>query len=51
MGVLVRKSIACSIGFNHVEEHSADWFYFEDIIKKHGTQSFAPVRGCLLSHN
>lgn len=50
-GVVVRKNVACEIGFVEVEHHSADWFYFENIIKKYGTQSFAPVSGCILSHN
>lgn len=49
-GVVVKKNIACEIGFNSLE-HSADWFYFEEIIKKYGAHSFARVEGCLLVHN
>lgn len=50
-GVIVKKDIACEIGFNNIEEHSADWFYFQDIINKYGARSFAKVNGCLLVHN
>jgi Glycosyl transferase family 2 len=50
-GVIVKKDIACEIGFNKIEEHSADWFYFQDIINKYGARSFAKVNGCLLVHN
>ncbi len=51
MGAVIRKEVACDVGFVHVEEHSADYFYFEDIIKKYGSQNFALVKGCLLVHN
>lgn len=50
-GVMVRKDVACEIGWQEVEAHSADWLYFNDIIKKYGAQKFAVVKGCLLSHN
>jgi hypothetical protein len=51
MGVVVRKDIACDVGFAEVEHHSADYFYFESIIKKYGAHTFAKVNGCLLVHN
>lgn len=50
-GVIVRKDIACSVGYNKVEHHSADWYYFEDIIKKYGALRFAKVSGNLIVHN
>lgn len=50
-GVVIRKDIACEIGFVHVHEHSADWFYFQDIINKYGDKKFVRVQGCLLVHN
>lgn len=50
-GVLVRKEVACSVGFNNTEEHSADWLYFDEIIKKYGAQRFLKVIGCLFSHH
>ncbi len=50
-GVVVKKDVACEIGFNHITEHSADWFYFQDIINKYGAHSFVKVEGCLLVHN
>lgn len=50
-GVMVRKDVACEIGWRDVEAHSADWLYFNDIIKKYGLKKFGVVKGCLLSHN
>ena len=50
-GVMVRKDVACEIGWRDVEAHSADWLYFNDIIKKYGAKRFGVVKGCLLSHN
>lgn len=50
-GVMVRKDVACSIGWRDVEAHSADWLYFNDIIQKYGAHKFGVVKGCLLSHN
>lgn len=50
-GVMVRKDVACEIGWRDINSHSSDWVYFEDIIKKYGVAKFAKVTGCLLSHN
>lgn len=50
-GVVLRTSAAQSVGWNNVTEHSADWFFFADIIRRFGQKSFAPVPGCLLVHN
>lgn len=49
--VMVRKDVACYVGWNDIESHSSDWTYFEDIAKVHGWESFAQVYGCLLIHN
>lgn len=49
--VMVRKDIACLVGWNDVETHSADWNYFEDIANKVGWHTFRKVEGCLLIHN
>lgn len=49
--VMVRKDVACHIGWNDIESHSSDWTYFEDIAKVHGWHTFAQVYGCLLIHN
>jgi hypothetical protein len=49
--VMVRKDVACHVGWNDIESHSSDWTYFEDIAKVHGWESFAQVYGCLLIHN
>lgn len=50
-GVMVKKDIACDVGWNNITDHSADWLYFADIVKKYGTNRFAKVPGCLLVHN
>lgn len=50
-GVMVKKDVACQIGWPDVEAHSADWTYFKAIIDKYGANKFAKVDGCLLIHN
>lgn len=50
-GVLIRAEVAKSIGWRDVSSHSSDWFFFSDILKKHGFNRFARVKGCLLIHN
>lgn len=50
-GVMVRASVAHEIGWRDTTSHSSDWFYFQDIINKYGSQRFAKVKGCLLIHN
>lgn len=49
--VMVKKEIACSIGWNDTVSHSSDWTYFEDIAKVYGFDKFKQVHGCLLIHN
>lgn len=50
-GVMLKLAEAKAVGWNDVTSHSADWFFFNDIIKRYGQQSFAKVEGCLLIHN
>lgn len=50
-GVMIRKDVACEVGWNNTDAHSADWLYFQDIINKYGANKFGMVKGCLLSHN
>lgn len=50
-GVMVKKDIACEIGWRDVDSHSSDWTYFSDIATKYGPRNFVAVRGCLLVHN
>lgn len=50
-GVMIKKDVACEIGWRDVEGHSSDWVYFEDVIKKYGKEKFLPIKGCLFSHN
>lgn len=50
-GVMVKKEIACEIGWRDTESHSSDWTYFSDIASKYSTRNFIPVKGCLFVHN
>lgn len=49
-GVLVRKAIACDIGWKSFE-HSSDWTYFADILAKHPAHKWAKVENVLFVHN
>jgi len=48
---MVKKDIACEIGWTDVDSHSSDFTYFDQIAKKYGPSNFIPVKGCLLVHN
>ena len=48
--VLLRTKEAASVGWNS-REHSADWFFFNDIILKYSAKKFIPFKGCLFVHN
>jgi hypothetical protein len=50
-GVMIRLAQAKQVGWNDITSHSADWFFFEALIKKYGINSFLKVKGCLLIHN
>lgn len=50
-GVIVKKNIACEIGWRDTEGHSSDWTYFSDIAAKYNARNFVKVPGCLLVHN
>jgi hypothetical protein len=50
-GVMIKKDAACSVGWRDTESHSADWFYFQDIINKYGADKWVKVEGCMLTHN
>ena len=49
-GVLVRKSVACDVGWRSFE-HSSDWTYFSDILAKHPSEQWAKVEDVLFVHN
>ena len=49
-GVVLKTAPAQLVGW-HSMEHSADWFFFEDIIKRYGGRKFIPVKGTLFVHN
>lgn len=50
-GVIVKKDVACDIGWNKPNEHSSDWTYFKEIMQKYGRDNWQRVQGCLLVHN
>jgi hypothetical protein len=49
--VMIRSDVACDVGWRKPKMHSADWFYFNDIMTKYGRDKFAMVPGCLFVHN
>jgi hypothetical protein len=49
--IMIRKDIACKIGWNDTVSHSSDWTYFQEIANVHGWDKFKKVNGCLLIHN
>lgn len=50
-GVMIKKEIACEVGWRDTEGHSSDWTFFEDIATRYSWGNFVPVKGCLLIHN
>lgn len=48
-GVMVRKEVACDVGWRDLSIYS-DWSYFSDIVKKHGKEKWNKVLGCLFVH-
>jgi hypothetical protein len=48
--VMVRKDVACDVGWRSME-HSSDWIYFSDIIQKYGADKWIKVGGYLIVHN
>lgn len=50
-GMMVRKDVACEVGWKHVKAHSGDWLYFKEMIDKYGEDKFVKVKGVLFSHN
>lgn len=42
---------AVELGWGDSVDHSADWFYIERFIQKHGVSSFNCINGCLFVHN
>ena len=49
-GAMVKKDVACDIGWESMEIYS-DWEYFKKIITKYGKDKWAKVLGCLFVHN
>ena len=50
-GVMVKKEVACEIGWKDITSHSSDFTYFSGIIKKYGPEKWERVTGCLIVHN
>jgi hypothetical protein len=49
--VMIRKDVACNVGWNDVNNAPSDWTYFSDVAKTVGWDKFRKVSGCLLIHN
>lgn len=49
--VMIKSNIAKEVGWNNIEDHSADWLYFQDIAAKYSWKNFIPVKGALFVHN
>lgn len=50
-GMMIRAEQAKEVGWRDTTSHSADWVFFDDLIKKYGAHQFRKVIGCLLIHN
>lgn len=50
-GMMLNTQLAQKVGWNHVTEHSADWFFFNDLMNQYGKDKFVKIKGCLLVHN
>lgn len=50
-GVMVKAEVAAAVPWDSISDHSADWFWFQDIIKKYGSGRFQKVDGVLFVHN
>ncbi len=48
-GVMVRKDVACDVGWDSMVMYS-DWEYFKNIITKYGEENWGKVLGCLFVH-
>jgi GT2 family glycosyltransferase len=49
--VMIKKNIACEVGWADTESHSADWTFFQDIAHKYSWKNFIKVKGALFVHN
>jgi hypothetical protein len=49
--VMIKKDIACEVGWHDTETHSADWTFFQDIANKYSWKNFIKVKGTLFVHN
>jgi hypothetical protein len=50
-GVMVKKEVACEVGWRDTESHSSDWTFFSDIASRYSWKNFISVKGALLVHN
>lgn len=50
-GVMLDTKKAQSVGWRDITTHSADWTFFNDLLRTFGPESFQRVKGCLLTHN
>lgn len=49
--MVLRTQLAKSVGWNNIIDHSADWLFFNDLIKAYGIRRFVKRVGALFIHN
>lgn len=49
--ILLRTKESSEVGWNHVNDHSSDWLFFNDLVNRYGKNKFRSVDGVLFSHN
>lgn len=50
-GVVIKKDVACEVGWSNEKDHSADWTFFSDIASRYSWINFIPMKGCFFVHN
>lgn len=50
-GVMLRSDVAAEVGWTDIETHSADWNFFNDILKQYPSWRWVKINGCLFVHN
>lgn len=50
-GIVLKAKEAKATGWKNTTDHSADWFFFKDLIAAHGLKNFVSFPGCNFIHN
>jgi len=49
-GCMIRRQAACDVGWVS-DDHSSDWIFLEELIRRFGANRFRKSQGCLFTHN